>query len=597
MKQSADEASVWGLFLWFGGFILASNSVATQYTAYRFNFSEGLGQPLFLKIYSPFNWAVWASHHYDRYPSIFHSTYALLSVCLVLSFGGLFGWKAFQRRPSKGIHNLHGSATFATRKDIEETGLFSAKQVGVYVGGWQDESGRLHYLKHNGPEHVLTFAPTRSGKGVSLVIPTLLSWMHSAVILDIKGENWGLTAGWRRRYAKNLVLKFDPSSPNDSVRFNPLEEIRLGTEYEVSDVQNLVTMIVDPDGRGLNDHWAKTGHALLVGAVLHCLYQSQELAQTATLRDVADLLSDPSREIEAVFKEMLETKHTKQGTHPTIAASARDMLNKADNERSGVLSTAMSFLTLYRDPIVDKNTSSSDFKIRDLMHHSRPVSLYLVIRPSDKDRLKPLIRLMLNQIIRRLTEKMTTGSEADHYKHRLLLMIDEFPSLGRLEIFQEALAFIAGYGLKAYLITQDLTQLYNAYGREESILSNCHIRIAFAPNKIETARLLSDMTGTTTIIKKTVSTSGKRFSASLNHVSESYQEIKRPLMTPDECMRLPGPKKTAEGKIKDAGDMLVFVAGYQPIYGKQPLFFKDPTFLERSKVAAPEFSDVISDYD
>ena len=124
------------------------------------------------------------------------------------------------------------------------------------------------------------------------------------------------------------MLKFDPSSPTNSVRFNPLEEIRLESDYEVSDVQNLVTMVVDPDGKGLNDHWAKTGHALLVGAVLHSLYMAKREGKTATLRDVADLLSDPNREIQVVFEEMLKTVHTAKGTHPTIAASARDMLNK-----------------------------------------------------------------------------------------------------------------------------------------------------------------------------------------------------------------------------------------------------------------------------
>ncbi|HQT43942.1 MAG TPA: type IV secretory system conjugative DNA transfer family protein, partial [Halothiobacillus sp.] len=311
------------------------------------------------------------------------------------------------------------------------------------------------------------------------------------------------------------------------------------------------------DGKGMTDHWAKTGHALLVGTVLHVMYSEDD----KTLRGVAQFLSNPSRTLDETLAEMMNSNHLGDQPHPVVAASARDMMNKSENERSGVLSTAMSFLTLYRDPIVASNTDKSDFSVADLMNAEQPVSLYLVVPPSDKDRLKPLIRLMINQIIRNLTESMEfkDGRSVAGYKHRLLLMIDEFPSLGRLDIFQEALAFIAGYGMKAYLITQDLSQLYAAYGKDESIMSNCHIRIAYAPNKIETAEL----------------------------ISTSIQEVQRPLLTPDEALRLPGPQKDGQGNIMEAGDMLIFVAGKAPIYGKQILYFKDPLFLARAKFAAP----------
>jgi type IV secretion system protein VirD4 len=314
-------------------------------------------------------------------------------------------------------------------------------------------------------------APTRSGKGVGLVIPTLLSWPHSAVVLDIKGENWALSAGWRKTHAGNRVLKFDPTaSDGSSVRFNPLEEVRIGADEEVADAQNIATMIVDPDGKGLTDHWQRTAHALLVGAILHVLYQARARGTVATLREVVDLLSDPARPIEAVLEEMRTSPHREGKPHPAVAAAARDMLNRADRERSGVLSTAVGHLTLYRDPVVARNTERSEFRIRDLMHHEEPVSLYLVLRPSDKDRLRPLIRLVMTQIVRGLTERLEfrDGEAIAHYRHRLLLMLDEFPSLGRLDVFQESLAYFGGYGLKAYLVVQDLAQLHGAYGREES---------------------------------------------------------------------------------------------------------------------------------
>lgn len=495
-------------------------------------------------------------------------------------------------RRSKPYYNLHGSARFASFKELTSMGFLEGQ--GAYVGAFKHKE-KTYYLRHNGPEHILAFAPTRSGKGIGLVIPTLLSWEQSAVILDIKGENWALTAGWRRKHANNICLKFDPAAPEGSVKFNPLAEIRLGTEYEVADVQNIATMIVDPDGKGLNDHWAKTGYSLIVGTILHCLYVEHGNGRIATILDVANCLADPASPILATLQTMLDTEHKEGATHPAVASCAREMMNKSENELSGVVSTAMSFLSLYRDPIVAKNTSTSEFKISDLMNNEKPVSLYLIVPPSDKDRLKPLLRLVINQIVRSLTRKMefSGGKFKKSYNHRLLLMLDEFPSLGRLEIFQESLAFIAGYGLKAFLITQDLSQLYAAYGKDESIVSNCHVRIAYAPNKPETAKLLSEMLGTTTVNKESVSVSKKPGLFQSRQYSRSWQEVQRPLLTPDECMTLPGAKKDAGGQVFEAGDMLIFSAGFPAIYGKQILFFKDPVFLARSEIAPPSGTDRI----
>ncbi|RYZ91127.1 MAG: IncP-type DNA transfer coupling protein TraG [Proteobacteria bacterium] len=497
----------------------------------------------------------------------------------------------------KPYQNLHGSARFAEFEEIEKMGLLGTE--GVYVGGVKQtryfRRDRVLYLRHNGPEHVLAFAPTRSGKGIGLVIPTLLSWQHSAVILDIKGENWALTAGWRQKHANNVCLRFDPAAQEGSVRFNPLAEIRLGTEHEVADVQNIATMIVDPDGKGLNDHWSKTGYSLIVGIALHCLYVEKAKGRVATILDIANCLADPNSPTLGTLQTMIDTEHRDNATHPVVASCAREMMNKSENELSGVVSTAMSFLSLYRDPIVAKNTSESDFKISDLMNHEKPVSLYLIVPPSDKDRLKPLLRLIVNQIVRTLTRKMEfkDGEFVKSYKHRLLLMMDEFPALGKLDIFQESLAFIAGYGLKAFLITQDLSQLYAAYGKDESIISNCHIRIAYAPNKPETQELLSKMLGTSTVNKLSVSVSKKPGLFQSSQYSESYQEVQRPLLTPAECATLPGSIKDAAGQITEAGDMLIFSAGFPAIYGKQILFFKDPVFLARSKVPPPLETDRI----
>lgn len=586
--------------------------LCTQYVASQLGYQTALGDPLLAigrwKLYDPVDWLGWyARWRWVAAPEVRGAFHVALGASLV---GGA-GIAAFifylvkegRERLERGSAGVHGSAHWASPKEVEQTGLLGQGR-GVYVGAWQHpRTGKLHYLRHDGPEHVMAFAPTRSGKGVGLVLPTLLSWPHSSVIYDIKGENWALTSGWRRQEAGNHVLKFEPSAPDgSSARFNPLSEVRLRTEREVADVQNIMTMIVDPDGKGLQDHWQKTSQALLVGVALHVLYAEKN----KTLNGMVEFLSDPTRTVAKTMQFMLDTDHDLEGPgwpwpdgspnycHPVVMAAARDMLNKADQEQSGVLSTAISFLTLYRDPIVSRNTSASDFRIADLMNQDKPVSLYLVVPPSDKDRLRPLIRLMINQIVRGLTEKMEfkEGRSVAGYKHRLLLLLDEFPSLGKLNVFEESLAFIAGYGLKAYLIIQDISQLWTAYGKDESIFSNCHVRVAYAPNKIETAELLSKMAGTATVVKRSHSFSGSLYGAQSN-VSTSTQEMQRPLLTADEAMRLPAAKKDAKGNVSESGDMLIFMAGQTPIYGKQILYFMDPTFAARARIAAPEKSDVL----
>jgi len=195
--------------------------------------------------------------------------------------------------------------------------------------------------------------------------------------------------------------------------------------HEVRDVQNIADILVDPEGAlEKRNHWEKTSHALLVGAILHVLYAGED----KTLRGVANFLSDPASPFELTLHRMMTTPHLGDGPHPVVASAAREVLNKSDNERSGVLSTAMSFLGLYRDPTVAEVTSRCDWRIADLIAAEHPVSLYLVVPPSDISRTKPLIRLILNQIGRRLTESLD-GSDGIARRHKLLLMLDEFRGL------------------------------------------------------------------------------------------------------------------------------------------------------------------------
>ena len=285
-----------------------------------------------------------------------------------------------------------------------------------------------------------------------------------------------------------------------------------------------------------------------------------------TLAGVAAFLSDPKRPIETTLDAMMKTAHLGEaGPHPVIASAARELLNKSDNERSGVLSTAMSFLGLYRDPVIAEITRRCDWRIADIVGGKRPSTLYLVVPPSDINRTKPLIRLLLNQIGRRLTEDL----QAKGGRHRLLLMLDEFPALGRLDFFESALAFMAGYGLKAFLIAQSLNQIEKAYGPNNSILDNCHVRVSFATNDERTAKRVSDALGTATEMKAMKNYAGHRLSPWLGHLMVSRSETARPLLTPGEVMQLP------------PADEIVMLAGTPPIRAKKARYYEDVRFRNR----------------
>lgn len=564
---------LWGQLLFVSMVVLAFLWTATEWTAWHLGFQTQLGPPWFTiarwPIYQPVAFFIWW-FKFDAYaPTIFirggciaaSGGIAAIAAALMLSV-----WRAREAR----MVTTYGSARWADAREIRRSGLL--RPDGVVLGRFGS-----NYLRHDGPEHVLCFAPTRSGKGVGLVIPTLLTWPGSTIVHDIKGENFQLTSGWRARFGP--VLLFDPTNTM-SAAYNPLIEIRKG-DCEVRDAQNIADILVDPEGAlERRNHWEKTSHSLLVGTILHVLYAEAD----KTLAGVANFLSDPSHPIEATLNAMLSTPHLGERVHPVVASAARELLNKSENERSGVLSTTMSFLGLYRDPVVARVTGRSDWRIRDLVDGSRPVSLYLVVPPSDIARTKPLMRLVLNQIGRRLTESL----DPDHRRQRLLLMLDEFAALGRLDFFESQLAFMAGYGIRSFLITQSLNQLERSYGPNHAILDNCHIRIAFSTNDERTAKRVSDALGTATEMRVMKNYAGHRLSPWLGHLMVSRQETSRPLLTPGEIMQL------------SPSDAIVMISGMHPVRARKVRYYEDPQFqgrmLKPSRSTSASLVDQLDDW-
>ncbi|AVS94521.1 conjugal transfer protein TraG [Paracidovorax avenae] len=543
------------------GMVVAGVWSATQWTAAALGYQVRLGAPWFdlhgTPVYHPWRLFEWW-FFYDAYaPGVFDVGGAVAGGSGLLAVVVAIAMSVWRSRQSRLV-TTYGSARWANAEDIRKAGL--TQPAGVFLGQHDRQHDR-QYLRHEGPEHVLAFAPTRSGKGVGMVVPTLLSWPASAVIHDIKGENWQITAGWRGRFSHCLL--FNPTDAK-SAAYNPLLEVRRGA-HEVRDVQNIADILVDPEGAlERRNHWEKTSHALLVGAILHVLYAGED----KTLRGVANFLSDPASPFELTLHRMMTTRHLGGGPHPVVASAAREVLNKSDNERSGVLSTAMSFLGLYRDPTVAEVTSRCDWRIADLIAAEHPVSLYLVVPPSDISRTKPLIRLILNQIGRRLTESLD-GSDGIERRHKLLLMLDEFPALGRLDFFETALAFMAGYGIRSFLIAQSLNQIDKAYGQNHSILDNCHVRVTFSTNDERTAKRISETLGTATELRAQRNYAGHRLAPWLGHLMVSRQETARPLLTPGEVMQLP------------PDEAVVMVGSSPPIKAKKLRYYADANFRRR----------------
>ncbi len=549
------------------GFSIVGLGVGTEIIASRYGFHPGLGDPLAsigtLKLYAPFKIITWAKL-LGTSSSAVKAGY-LASLCgIAMGFLTALGIRFYgDSLGSRLTSNVFGDAAFAKLNEIREMDLLG-KARGIFLG--KTENGQ--YLRHDGPEHYAIIAPTRSGKGTGIVVPTLLTWPGSCIVYDLKEENFKKTAGQRGKFSD--VIYFNPNTL-DTHRFNPLFEIRQGI-LEVRDAQNLANMIIEPDRPGVQDHWVRTGNSLLTAAILHVMYAAPPGEKN--LAGVASLLSRPDKSLTDTLMEMLETKHLRDEDgrplkpHPGVVAAARDVLNKSPDDKSSVVSTVMGYLGIYRDPLLANATRTSDFTIDSLVNGERPKSLYLVIPAADIDRLRPVVRIMVNLICRRLTEQPISGKLRDQeHQHKLLLMLDEFTKLGRLEFFENALGFLAGYGIKAMLVTQTLADLKQTYGERTSLLDNTHVRVFYRPEMVETAEYISKNLGQTTVEYKTKGESGKKGAPFFSNINESLHISSRPLLTPREILEIPD------------DEALIFVGGRKPIKAKKVVYYQDGSFL------------------
>ena len=368
------------------GVAVAMSSAATQFVAYRVNYHPALGTPLLGRFYAPWSWAEWMQAPWAAQAK---TTFALLDAGLVgavaVGMGAAFLISGKGRRRPTKHGGIHGTARFMTTEaEIRGSGLLPASvgaldrmrgvrekpSAGVYVGGWTDKAGVMHYLRHDGPEHCIVIAPTRSGKGVGNILPTLLSWPASALIYDEKGELWQLSSGWRAAAAGNAVLRWEPGAPDCPVGFNFLQEIRLGTPYEVSDAQNVAQMVCDPNGDGIEgkDHWGKTSFDLMAAMILHVMYKAEASGKTGCMADLTTALSDPDRPAD-VFRHY--------GQYQSVTGNCHIRIIYAPNEQetAGWVSEMIGNTTIIKEDVTESGTRYGAMKNISRTYHevSRPL--------------------------------------------------------------------------------------------------------------------------------------------------------------------------------------------------------------------------------
>lgn len=555
-----------------GAISIAALVWASTFIGEAFDHQRALGRPFVsigdLRLYRPWGVIEWSA----RWASIYPKPFAIARFIALTGFVAACVVIAAILRRGRAMKPFAKDA-WGGFADAAEGGLFA--RAGVVLGKLDGE-----ILCYEGPEHQLLIGASRSGKGRGHVVPTLLAWPQSALVLDVKGEldcgdtrhGFPGTSGFRAELGS--VLRFAPTQVH-SHRFNPLFEVRRGAN-EIRDIQNIVEALVHPHGepRGAELFWNNKGKDIITGVIIHVLYH--EALERKTFAVVREKLRDLDRTAE----EMRLTLHrlspttTQPEVHPEVLHAAESYLSSEERLRSGVKATAESFFGMFADPLVAEKTSTSDFRIGDLMCGERPVTLYLQPPPSDAPRLMPLMRLFINLAARSLMEDQTHDGQGREKKHRLLMLLDEFPQLGRLDFFEKMMGAMAGYGVKVYLVCQSLNHIIKAYGRDNVILDNAHIVTSFSAADPETAKRVSDMAGEVWEVRPTESEQRPRGLFSKKG-SITYREERRPLMLPGDVRSLP------------RDEQLIFVAGAKPIRAKKLRFDQEPIFASRLRPPAP----------
>lgn len=468
---------------------------------------------------------------------VFSSIVALV----IFNFEKLASIKFFKKK-----EKVHGDARWATQEDIKRANLRS--KSGMLLG--KDEHG---YFVAPGFQHALLFAPTGSGKGVGFVIPNMLFWEDSCVVHDIKLENYELTSGWREKMGQKVFV-WAPADPDGKSHcYNPLDWISQKPGQMVDDVQKIGNLILPEQ-----EFWTNEARSLFVAVVLYLLAVPEKVTSFGEV--VRTMRSDDVAYNLAVVLDTIG-KHI----HPVGYMNIAAFLQKADKERSGVISTMNSSLELWANPLIDTATASSDFNFMNFKKEKTTV--YVGLTPDNLARLTKLMQVFYQQATEFMSRKIPDPKE-DPYG--VLFMMDEFPTLGKMDMFKTGIAYFRGYHVRLFLIVQDTQQLKGIYedAGMNSFLSNATFRITFAANNVDTANLISQMCGNKTVESESHS-KPKFLDFNPANRSVNVSEVQRALLLPQEVILLP------------RDEQIVLIESFPPIKSKKIKYFEDKFFTKR----------------
>ena len=482
--------------------------------------------------YNGFVWKLWVT--------------TILPYLILLGLGWTFRAPIIDWRPFKAAESIHGNAHWATKKEIKKMGM-RAKH-GVLMG---KISGK--FLIADGFQHILLFAPTGSGKGVGFVIPNLLFWEQSVIVHDIKLENYELTSGWRRKHLKQKVVLWNPADPDGiSHCYNPMDWISNKPGQMVDDVQKICNFLLPEQ-----EFWQNEARALLTGIMLYLVVAEDK---PASLGEVVRTL----RNDDVVYNLAVILDTMGKKIHPVSYMNIASYLQKPDKERGSVTSTANSSLELWSNPLIDTTTATSDFNLHEFK--LSPHTCYVGLTPDNITRLKPLVSMFYQQCAAFFTAHTPRPNE----KFGVLMLMDEFPTLGKLEQFQAGIAYFRGYRVRLFLIIQDTEQLKGIYEESgmNSFLSNSTYRITFAANNMETANLISQLLGNKTATQFSYN-KPKYLDLNPGARSLNVSDVQRALLLPQEVIRMP------------REDQIILIESQPPIRAKKIIYFKEKIFNKR----------------
>ena len=470
------------------------------------------------------------------------------------------GFVAFALLPPKP---LHGAARLARPGEIAGAQLYRAKAHSILLGRHR---GRL--LAFNGDLHPFLAAATGTGKGVGFVVPNLLHWQGSAIVLDIKGENYTLTSGYRGRTLGQKVYRFDPLQETGRTHgFNVLAYVREG-DLRVTDVQTVAAILVPNESH--DPYWDNVARDLLVGLILLVLEAGPALGWPVTVGQVHRLIRS-EEETGEYLKALLEDLE-KQGV--AVSSLCRRYLlsfcNEPEKPRGSIKSALATKLTLWANPLIDRATARNDFDLRRFRRE--PQSLYIAIAPDDLQRLGPIVRLLIEFFLASNTKAGETPADDPALKVPVLMLLDEFLSLGRVEKLVHALAYVRGWGIRIATVIQSEAQLQAVYGRElaEFFIDNHRARVYYRPpvHRRDLAEQISKIVGQKTVNQTSYSYGEGRRS---RQVSQTGQAI----LDTDEIAHL------------REDETIVLVEGVRPMIGQKLRYYRDKTFKSRRLAALP----------